>query len=585
MSFRYPALVFSLSFFFTACGHRESGPPRRYAVVGFENLSGDSSLDWAGRGAAEFLSRSLQGAIDGSVLSQEAVARAGQSLGSHPAGAPGISASRAGALVAGANHIVSGYIERTPAGIRIAATDEDAASHRTARTLSVTASSAFDAMDRLAHLFSDKAGPPPTGNAEAFRLYSTALGNAAAGGVPLLERAVTLDPSFGRAWVALARVVALSDRAAAAAVIARARERKLAPVDLAWLDFESAALDGDRTGTLAAMRRLSGFDAGDTGLARSLAEAETSAGNFSQAAAVWKRLTVSNPGDVNAWNQLGYTLCWSGDYTGALAALREYARLHPGDPNPLDSQGDVHYWFGKFSEAAASYAAAYAKMPGFLNGGELYKGAWARFLGGDKTGADALFAKFREARDKAGDPNIGILAGDWLYRTGREKEASALLRAALKNAPEKKDAAAAEPAVRAGTAAQLAVWDLLDGDRSAAAKDIGEGGGSNLAPVDVLVWIAAMPSATVSEWEARTARILAAPQLAGLRPIALGYSLMLDGQKQAALPVWEEVVKQSPGSDFFPRAILMRLKGQPVEHLSPPDSVSLNRFAAVLGKL
>ena len=70
-----------------------------------------------------------------------------------------------------------------------------------------------------------------------------------------------------------------------------------------------------------------------------------------------------------------------------------------------------------------------------------------------------------------------------------------------------------------------------------------------------------------------------------LRASAIGYALILDGKKQAALPVWEGIVTQSPGTDFFSRSILARLKGQPLEHAIPPDAVNLNQFAAVLDKL
>src|SRR6185437_2197989 len=102
-----------------ACGHKESGPPPKYAFIGFENLSGDTSLDWAARGAGEFLAASLRSAMPGTVFSSDAIVRAGQPLGAHPPGAPSSSAERDSALVAGANRIVSGYLERVPAGIRI----------------------------------------------------------------------------------------------------------------------------------------------------------------------------------------------------------------------------------------------------------------------------------------------------------------------------------------------------------------------------------------------------------------------------------------------------------------------------------
>jgi tetratricopeptide (TPR) repeat protein len=582
-----------LPLLFTACASKPPAPAPHYAFIPFENLSGDSSLDWVGLGASEYLSRSLRSAtlnlagstaIPGSVLPTDAIARSSQTLGSRAPGAPGISAAPTAALVAGANRIVTGYIERTAAGVRITAAVEDLTTHKTSSTLSASAKSPLDALNLLARQFSPQAGPPDTANAEAFRLYCTALEESASDAPPVLEKVLALDPGFGRAWVTLARVSAASgDHGRASAVIERSRAQKLAPIDRAWLDYENAALSGDRAASLTAMRQVSELDPGDTGLARKLGDAETAAGNFSQAAAVWKHLTVSSPDDANAWNQLGYSLCWSGDYAGALAAIREYSRLRPNDANSLDSEGDVHYWFGKFAAAAASYSAAYTKTPRFLDGGELYKEAWAKYLAGDKSGADALIAKFRDAREKAKDPSIDLFAADWLFRTGRPQEARALLLDAQKK--EAPVSAAGPSATRARIAAQLAVWDLLEGNRAAASKDIADGSTSTATPGELVARFAAMPTASAAEWESRAAHILAAPQLAGLRSVALGYALILDGKKQAAIPVWEEIAKQSSGTDFFARNIFTRLKGQPVEHLSPPDTTNVNQFGAVLDKL
>jgi Flp pilus assembly protein TadD len=568
-----------------ACSHKESGPPPKYAFIGFENLSGDASLDWAARGAGEFLAASLSDAMrtaggnKSPVLSSDAIARAGQPLGPHPANAPGASAARDSAIAAGANRIVSGYLERVPAGLRITASEEDTGTHQTIRTLFATAASPFGALRLLARDFSTQAGLPPTTNADAFRLYATALSLPAAEAVPLLGQAVQLDPQFGRAWVLLARTyIGLGDRTHAGDVIAQARAQKIPAIDQAWLSFESAALASDRAASLAAMSKIADLDPSDGVLARDLADAETAAGRFADAASVWKRLAKDSPTDVNVWNQLGYTLCWSGDQTRALAAIAEYARLRPNDANPLDSRGDIQYWFGKYADAADSYAAAFAKTPGFLNGGDLYKEAWAKFLAGDKAAADLSMDRFRDVREKAKDPSIDLFAASWLYRTGRAQEAVALLR----KTPDS-DAPAISPIVRAETAAQLAVWDLLAGDRAAAAKDVAAGGATGLTSNDLLVRFAIMPSAPAADWEARAAHI--PPQLASLRNAALGYALILDGKKPAAVPVWEEIVKQSGGADFFARAILARLKGAPVDHAVVPDPSNLNPFSVLADKL
>jgi tetratricopeptide (TPR) repeat protein len=578
-----------------ACGsfggaHKEAGPPPRYAVLGFENLSGDASLDWVSRGAPEYLARTLRDALvsdspAASFVGSETLVRTGQRLGSHPGGAPGESTSRSAAVAAGVNRILSGYFERTSTGVRITASEEDVTTHRTVLTESAVAGSAFAALGELSHELSTKSESPATGNAEAFRIYCSALEGPAADATGLLEQAVALDPAFGQAWVVLAQTyAALGDKSRAEGVIEKALLQKLPPVDRARLDFEDASLRGDRTGVLASMRKVFSLSSSDIDFGRSLADAETAAGNFSQAAAIWSRATAATPEDTNAWNQLGYTRCWSGDYPGALAALREYARLRPKDANPFDSQGDVHYWFGKYADAAASYEAAYAIAPAFQLGGDLYKAAWSKYFAGDRAGAETLFGKFRSAREQAKDPSIILFTGDWLYRTGQSKEAIAQFREALARG------GTLPPAVRAGIAAQLAVWDLLSGDRAAGARDVSSGGTTGVSAGDLLARFAAMPTASAAEWEVRAGQGIAAPglnpaQLAMLRLTAVGYALILDGRKEAAIPVWEQIVKQSPGTDFLARTILTRLRGQPPGHMAPPDALNVTPFASILGTL
>jgi len=122
-----------------------------YAFLGFENLSGDPALDWTGKGSSEFLSRSLDHAMDGSVLNPDSLARAGQSLGPRTATAPGSSTNRASAVGLGATRLITGYVERAPGGVQVTASEEDLATHRTLRTVSAKGGAPFEALNRVAH--------------------------------------------------------------------------------------------------------------------------------------------------------------------------------------------------------------------------------------------------------------------------------------------------------------------------------------------------------------------------------------------------------------------------------------------------
>jgi hypothetical protein len=95
---------------------------------------------------------------------------------------------------------------------------------------------------------------------------------------------------------------------------------------------------------------------------------------------------------------------------------------------------------------------------------------------------------------------------------------------------------------------------------------------------------AALPSAPAAEWEARAEQMIP-PSMGGLRRLALGYALLLDGKRDAALPVWEQIANTNAATDFFARAVYTRLRGLPLERPLLPDPVNLNQFQGILDKL
>ncbi len=566
-----------------ACQNKSASlPPPRYAVLRFENLSGDPALEWITRAISESLPVSLAGAsgspvLDGPVLPSSAINRLAPTLGPRPASAPGISSARAQALAAGANRIITGYVESSAGTIRIAATEEDVSTGKSLRVVTATGTSPTAALDQLTKAFSPHAGHPPTSNPDALRDWATALESPAAASADLLDRAVQLDPDFGAAWLALASLdLARGDRAAAQGVVEQARHHAIDEVNRADLDLVSASMTEDRPARIAALRKVVSLSPADLLLLRSLAEAETAIGQFGPAASDWKKVTDAFPSDPLMWNSLGYARSYGGDYSGALAAFREYERLRPNEANPSDSIGDLNYSFHKFSDAAASYLEANRKQPDFQQGGELYKAAWAKFRAGDKPGAEALFSQFKEERAKSSTAIVALYTADWLYRTGREQEAIAALR---KVASETGSAP-----LRADAYLQLTIWDLLQGDRAQGAKDAAAIGPSQSTPPVFMVRFAALPSAPVAEWELRADRMIP-PSMTSLRIMALGYALLLDGKREAALPVWRQIVNSNAATDFFARAVYARLQGKEPERPLLPDPASLNQFLAIVDKL
>jgi tetratricopeptide (TPR) repeat protein len=539
----------------------------------FENLTGDPALEWTARAASEVLSRSLTDALSGPVLLSAALARVAPSLGAEPAAAPGIYSEAGEARLAGATRVISGYVEKAEGRVRIEASERDLASAKTIRLVTAEDTSPLQAINGVAKQLSASAQPYLTTNSEALRLYAIGLESSA--GNSELEQAVAADPGFGPAWAALAtRELAHGDQDAARETIARAAHSHLDDYDEATIDFVAANMNHDRHARLKALRRISALSPGDTVLLETVAESEMETGAFADAALAWNKLAAVLPNNANAWNLLAYAEAYAGDYKGAMNALPEYERLDPTSANPMDSTGDIYFLFRKYKEAATSYLAAHAKNPNFLNQGDLYKAAWARYYAGDKSGAETLFSQFRLARDKAHDPTAPLFAADWLYRTGRSADAMALLRR------ETQSESTAKPLAYS----QLAVWDLLTGDRAAAARDAAAAGNPQSAPV-FLANFCAMPTASKEEWQARAEKMLPGEGANNLRLLAVGYALILDGKAAEAIAVWNEILDKSPGTDFFVRAVWSRLQGQPVKQPIVPSPANVNEFAAVLDHL
>ena len=400
----------------------------RIAFLPFENLSGDSTLDWISPAGPKIARDQLLGGAGNTVPIQAAALR--------------------DAYGAGASRVVHGYFDKRRGSLHFEFAVEDAQTHKTLRTLAEDG----DALAAIGRLTKDI-----DGGAHAF---SSANPNAvAAWGRGDYENAVSADPDFGAAWLAWAQSRASAgDSQQALDIVFRAlRQRSLqSPVDRAQLELLSATLRQDSPGQERALQTLARLMPHDSVLLREMAGREMNARRFAEAARLYQDVLQSEPDDIESWNLLGYAQAFAGDLDAAQKSFERYARDPSRAANALDSEGEAFFLHGKFAEAEKRFLDAHSKSAALLGGVDLLKAAHARWLQGDLAGADQEFAQYAAFRVQQKDPLVSWRQAIWEYATGRQPAAMARL--------EKVTGAAANVA-----ATQLALWK----DPSKLPSDVG----------------------------------------------------------------------------------------------------------------
>ncbi|HUE20740.1 MAG TPA: hypothetical protein VMQ86_03615 [Bryobacteraceae bacterium] len=570
------------------CARRDSQQTvPQVAVLRFENLSADTSLDWMGRGFAEVLAGELQGSPQRYAIQFRALHSFDASLGGRLPGAPGISAERTGALAAGANQIVYGDFSVANGVLRATATEEDLATHKMALVASASGPASggiFPVAEALARQLGET-HPFGTRNPQALHDYAAALDSPdPVAAAKDFAKAVAADPDFGRAYLLwLETAIARRDRAEADRLIeqAHAREGWFSGLDRAGLDLAAAVLRGDPKAQLEARRDLARLDPADPNHHRALADALMGVRDFDAAIVEFRRALSIRPDDVHALNAMGYAAAYSGDLPTAIRVLRGYEQLRPNQPNPLDSLGDVHYVLGHFDEAERFYLAADARAPGFLNGGEVLKAAQARLMTGDVPGSTAIFNRYLAGREAAHDPFAPYHAAAWQWQTGARRPALASLdRLAVATA--RSDAAGPGREVACRADALSAIWLLGLGDRAGAAEHARRAlaeAVSAAAPLAALVAYLVQPD------------VFPLPAQSPLKDYARAYALLLDKQFQPAIPALLDLYQRPTGELDDGLTVLLAWayeesgqwqRAEPLLRLTPlPQAAGLPMFSSL----
>jgi tetratricopeptide (TPR) repeat protein len=379
----------------------------RLALLPFENLTGDASLDWIASAAPSIVVAEITGAANILPLRVETVRDAYRNR---------------------ATRFVHGYFTRRGAGLHFQMEIEDPARHKMVAAEAADGTLLF-AMNDVARKLAPGARPFSTTNPDA----------VAAWGHGEFERAVTIDPDFGSAWgYWVEQLVSSGKQSEADAVAARALARPSlrSPLDRAQLQLISTTIEKNVAGRNAALTALVGMSPNDVSLLSALAETETLARRFPAAASLYRRILEIDPGSAVAMNSLGYAEANAGHLDAATKALQQYGKSLDQSTNSLDSLGEVYFLNGRFTEAERYFQQAYRRDPRFLAGSTLMKAAYAHWLGGDLAGADAIFQRYRDDRRNQKDMSAVWREATWLYATGRREQGIAKLMEASADQPQ-----------------------------------------------------------------------------------------------------------------------------------------------------
>lgn len=416
----------------------------RLAILPFENLTPDPSLDWAGLALARILAEELTASTN--LL-------------------PFTADTMASARLSNAVRAVQGYYTSDRGRLVFRAVVRGLASSRNEKWLesSPGGDTVVGAATEFAKQIEKRTRPFGTQNTAAVRAWGEALATAdPARKAGLLEKAIAADPAFGGAYTELAQsYMAAGDQGRALDVVKRARERLsvFTDVDRARMELLDATLTNNADQRRNALVALSRLISTDPQTARTLADAELAARHIGAAVEMYRNAVALDSDNAALLNLLGYAEAYDGNVDRARAALERYRALDPKGINPLDSLGEVHFICGKFAEAEKYFVEAANLQPGPATAVQLLKAAQARYLAGDTAGADALEARAGQSGGGGANLLVAIRRAQWLYVTGRRDQAVA---AAEKVA----GAQGSEPAAYA--AMQLAVWKLDSGDRERA---------------------------------------------------------------------------------------------------------------------
>ncbi|HLV85997.1 MAG TPA: protein kinase [Candidatus Sulfotelmatobacter sp.] len=348
------------------------------AVLYFNNLSQDPSLNWLDNGLTDMLTTNLAQVKGLDVLSTERVMSAVQRASKDGKSLDPSQAQSVARDVGADAYITGALLKVGPSQLRL---DVRAQDSQTGKILfsdkleGQDVQSIFGMVDRMtasiAGIFlpnSESTQKAPeieqasTSNVEAYRHYQLGVDYGRRYLIPEaireLEEAVRLDPQFALAYLRLSNEYSLGGdlkRGTEAYDKVKQMQSHLPRYEQLTLQVFQAVRSQDPEAELAARQAMvSEFPRAtmDRGL---LAEVLARFGKKQQALDVLRQGLALDPKSEDLLNFQTYRLANNGDLTGALASDDAYISIRPGDFNPFDTRGDVLFLVGRDDEAVTAY--------------------------------------------------------------------------------------------------------------------------------------------------------------------------------------------------------------------------------------
>jgi serine/threonine protein kinase/tetratricopeptide (TPR) repeat protein len=378
------------------------------AVLFFDNLSQDPELDWLRVGIADMMVTDLSQFEQLKVVTIDRMYQLLKEAGRVDEPVTSFDIVKEVAQKSEAQQVVLGTFARAGETIRISARLQEVASEEVLRSHDVEGvgeQSVFTMVDELTELVCRSLLPLPvaetdkhvweltTSQPEAYRYFieggKLSRQSKWAEAVPLVEKAVEIDPSFAGAWYRLAVLhFNLGDDRKAEEAAERA-------IKLGRLDRRQQLLLETRVGSLREDTYEMAIDAFEELLSMGeLSPASVNLANrywflerYEQAVPLLEKYRAASGGrmTVTSFNSLAEEYTALGRYDQAHQLIREALAIYPENASLHNARGNIYLFQGSLDDAAQAYVKAVSLAPDYPRA--LQGLTWTMLLRADLAGA------------------------------------------------------------------------------------------------------------------------------------------------------------------------------------------------------